>query len=263
MMGMPSRFASEEWRTIPFGEQGKSLLHQLVDIILFIPLFLVQVGYFGPMDGTVRKIATSDTLPIGLERNYGRLEVQLEKWWEAYKSSDPEESEMLFTMTGPEPQEYKKVPGVQYSPTLFLQRDSVTAFTVSLYNATSLIVHTILHALSIVSERLGQRSPHPGKANYHLKQAIIHSNSILDISSHQQEKKPNGMDFMRTMFPLRIVYLFSPPEQSTKAHNLIKQFHVINAMSKSTGPAVGHNQNVGPPHATALRIAAIQNKLDG
>lgn len=258
---MPSRFATQDWLTIPFGGNGKTLLHQLVDIILFIPLSLLQAGQMGPMDGTVRKIATSDTLPVGLERNYRLLEEQLGKWWEAYKSTGPEESEVLFTMTGLESKEYKRVPGVQYSPTIFLQRDSVTAFTVSLYNATSLIVHTILHALPIAAERLGQPASHPGNTNYHLQQAIIHSNSILDISSRQQEKKPNGIDFMRTMFPLKIVQTLSPPEQSLKALDLIRQFHIINTIP-DTSPGAGLNRPVGPPHATALRIAAIQNKLD-
>jgi hypothetical protein len=191
------------------------------------------------------------------------LGERLDKWWEAFNLTPPEESEMLFTMTGPERMEYKKVPGVQYSPTLFLQRDSVTAFTVSLYNATSLIVHTILHALSIASERLGYPASHPGNSNYHLKQAINHSNSILNISSHHQDKKPNGMDFMRTMFPLKIVHTLSPPEQSMKALEFIRQFSVTNTIPKPVNPRGKDNQPVGPPHATALRIATIQNKLDG
>ena len=254
-MGIPSRFSSQAWRTIPFGENGKTLLHQLVDIIMFIPLCLAQVGHMGPMDRTVMKLAKCDSLPPGLEQNYRRLQGQLESWWEAYEATPPEESEMLFTMTDSNPKKYEKVPGVEYSPTLFLQQDSVTTFTVSLYNCTSLIVHTVLHALSIASERLGYPST-PGNSKYHLKQAIIHSNSILEISNQQQEKKPNGMDFMRTMFPLRIVEMLSPPGQSFKANMFVKQFYATNAIPNPMG--AGH-QNPGPPHSVALQIASKQN----
>ncbi|KAE9379506.1 hypothetical protein N431DRAFT_327075 [Stipitochalara longipes BDJ] len=253
MMGMPSRFSSQAWRTIPFGDNGKTLLHQLVDIIMSVPLYLAQAGHVGPMDRTVMKLAKSDTLPPGLEQNYRRLQGQLESWWEAFETTPPEESEILFTMT--ESKKYEKVPGVDYSPTLFLQQDSVTAFTVSLYNSTSLIVHTVLHALSIASERLGHTVP-PGSSKYHLKQAIIHSNSILEISIQYQEKKPNGMDFMRTMFPLRIVEMLSPPAQSFQANTLIKQFHVANTIPNPMG--AGH-QNPGPPHLLAMHIASKQN----
>lgn len=184
----------------------------------------------GPIDHSVLRIVKSDALPPGLEQNYRRLQGQLEKWWEVHERTPSEESEMLFTMSDSTPKKYEKVEGVSYLPTLLLQRDSIAAFTVSLYNTTSLIVHTILHALSIASKRLGPSNSPPGNSNYHLKQAIVHSNSILEISQHHQAKKPDGMDFMRTMFPLKIVQTLSPPEQSMKASNLIKQFHVQNTI---------------------------------
>jgi hypothetical protein len=254
MMGIPSRFSSHAWLTIPFGENGKTLLHQLVDIIMFIPLSLAQVGLMGPMDQTVMKLARSEALPPGLEQKYHRLQGQLEAWWEAFESTPLEESEMLFTMTDSHPMKYERVPGVAYSPTLFLRQDSVSGFTVSLYNCASLIVHTILHALSITSERLGRKLP-ADTAKYHLKQAIFHSNSILDISLQHQEKKPNGMTFMRTMFPLRIVEILSPPALSLKANILIKQFHVANSIPNLDGAG----NNPGPPHSVVLHIAATQN----
>ena len=255
MMGIPSRFSSQAWRTIPFGENGKTLLHQLVDIIMFIPLCLAQVGHMGPMDRTVMKLAECDTLPPGLEQNYRLLQRQLESWWEAYEATPPEDSEMLFTMIDSNPKRYQKVPGVEYSPTLFLEQDSVTGFTISLYNCTSLIVHTVLQALSISSERLGHTSD-SANSKYHLKQAIIHSNSILEISNQQQKKKPNGMDFMRTMFPLRIVEMLSPPAQSKQANILVRQFHETNVIPNPMGAP---NQNPGPPHSVALQIASKQN----
>jgi hypothetical protein len=263
MAGMPSRFATEDWRTVPFGNQGKTLLHQLVDIILFVPLGLLKAGQIGPIDQTVLKIAKSDSLPVGLEQNYRQLLAQLEKWWKAYESTPPEESEVLFTIDGSDSKEYKKVPGSQYSPTLFIQRDSITAFTVSLYNTTSIIIHTILHALSIASDRIGQPSSPPGNSTYHLKQAIVHSNSILEISMHQHAQKPNGMlDFMRTMFPLKLVQMLSPPEQSVKATNLIRQYHEENVNRNNWTPAAGESYPVGPAHSTALRVAAMQIKTE-
>ncbi len=161
---------------------------------------------------------------------------------------------MLFAMTDSHPMKYERVPGVEYSPTLFLRQDSVSGFTVSLYNCANLIVHTILHALSISSERLGRKLP-ADTAKNHLKQAIFHANSILDLSLQHQEKKPNGMAFMRTMFPLRIVEMLSPPAQSLKANILIKQFHVVNSIPNPDGAG----NNPGPPHSVALHIAAIQN----
>jgi hypothetical protein len=261
MAGMPSRFSSEDWRTIPFGNRGKTLLHQLIDIILLIPLGLLKAGQIGPIDQIVWKIAKSDILPVGLEQNYSQLLAQLEKWWKVYESTPPEELEVLFTTTGSDAKEYKKVPGFQYSPTLFLQRDGITAFTVSLFNSTCIIIHTILHALSIASDRIGQPSS-PGNSKYHLKQATVYSNSILEISMHQHAQKPNGMDFMRTMFPLKLVQMLSPPEQSLKATNLIKQFHEINADRNNSPPAAGENYPVGPPHGVALRIAAMQIETD-
>ena len=230
MTGMPSRFASEGWRTVPFGERGKPLLQQLVDIILFIPLCLLQAGQVGPIDRIVLRLVKSDTLPPKLEQNYLQLLEQLEAWWEAYEATPPEESESLFSISGTTKKKYHKVEGVAYSPTLLLQRDAVTAFTVAMFNGTNLIVHTILHALSIASERLGQTTSPPGNSKYHLEQAIIHSDSILDISMHHQAKRPNGMDFMRIMFPLKIVRALSPPKQSQKATEFIKQFHKTNVM---------------------------------
>jgi hypothetical protein len=215
------------------------------------------------MDHSVLRIAKSDTLPPGLEQNYRRLLEQLENWWRAYESISPEELEMLFTISDSMPQKYEKVEGVGYSPTLFLQRESNNALTASLYHATSLIVHTILHALSIASERLGRPTSLPSRSKYHLKQAIVHSNMIIEFSTQRQAEEPNRMEFLRpsTRFPLLVVKMLSPPEQSVKATNLIRQYHISKAMAnKIGGSAGGENRSLPrPTHSAALHIAIIQN----
>jgi hypothetical protein len=251
--GMPSRFASQDWRTIPFGQKGKTLLHHLVDIMLLIPLYLYQAGHQGPIDHCVLRIAQSDALPLGLERNYHRLLEQLERWWEAYESIDLDESEVFFTMAS---SKYKKVKGVDYSPTLFLQRDTTSAFTASLYNAASLIVNTILHAFSVASDRL-EGATSPGNSKYHLKQAVVHSNSILEFSIQHQEQKITGMEFLRpsTVFPLMMVKMLSLPEQSMQATNLMKKFQ---RQTQNVEAAKGGN-SLEPAHRVALHVATLQN----
>jgi hypothetical protein len=219
--GFPSQFSSESWRTKPFNERGKTLFHQLIDIMLVIPASLAHAGLVGPMDLMILKLSKSDNLPAGMERKYRQLLEQLENWWETYQRSPAELApEKLFKLSEPT-LKYEEVEEVaQYSPTLFLHRDTVTAFNVSLYNATSLILHTILRAIAIASERSTPRSDPSGDSKYHLKEAIAHSNSILHISATHQEKKPVGADFMRNMFPLKMVILLSPPEQSEQARIL-------------------------------------------
>jgi hypothetical protein len=230
--------------------------------MLCTPLYLIQAGHPGPMDQSVLRIAKSDTLPPGLEQNYRRLLEQLENWWGAYESIPPEESEMLFTISDSTPKKYEKVEGVEYSPTLFL-RESNHALIASLYHATSLIVHTILHALSIASERLGRPTSPPSRSKYHLKQAIVHSNMIIEFSTQRLTQKPNRMEFLRpsTRFPLLVAKMLSPPEQSVKATNLIRQYHMSKAMAnKIGGSAGGENRSLpGPTHSEALHIAIMQN----
>jgi hypothetical protein len=204
----------------------------------------------------------SDTLPPGLEQNYRQLLEQLENWWGAYESIPPEESEMLFTISDSTPKKYEKAEGVQYSPTLFGQRESNHALTASLYHATSLILHTVLHALSIASERLG-RPTSLSRLKYHLKQANVHSNMIIEYSTQRQAENPNRMEFLRpsTRFPLLVVKMLSPPEQSLKATNLIRQYYISKAMAnKSGGSAGGENRLLpGPTHSAALHVAIMQN----
>ena len=263
MRGTLSEFANQDWRSIPFGEKGKALLHHLVDIMLCTPLYLIQAGHQGPMEHSILRIAKSDTLPPGLEQNYRRLLEQLENWWEAYESTPPEESEMLFTISDSTPKKYEKAEGVQYSPTLFRQRETNHALTASLYHATSLIVHTVLHALSIASERLGRPTSLPSRSKYHLKQANAHSNMIIEYSTQRQAEKPSRMEFLRpsTRFPLLVVKMLSPPEQSVKATNLLRQYHISIAMANKIGGSAGGENRLlpGPTHSAALHIAIMQN----
>ncbi|KAH8747088.1 hypothetical protein F5882DRAFT_491690 [Hyaloscypha sp. PMI_1271] len=261
--GTLSEFANQDWRSIPFGEKGKALLHHLVDIMLCTPFYLIQAGHQGPMEHSILRIAKSDTLPPGLEQNYRRLLEQLENWWEAYESTPPEESEMLFTISDSTPKKYEKAEGVQYSPTLFRQRETNHALTASLYHATSLIVHTVLHALSIASERLGRPTSLPSRSKYHLKQANAHSNMIIEYSTQLQAEKPSRMEFLRpsTRFPLLVVKMLSPPEQSVKATNLLRQYHISIAMANKIGGSAGGENRLlpGPTHSAALHIAIMQN----
>jgi hypothetical protein len=225
--GFPSRFSSESWRTVPFDGRGKTLLHQLVDIMLVIPGFLAHAGLVGPIDRNILKLSKLENPPAGMEQKCRQLVEQLESWWKTYQSTPPELTpEKLFKKTsGPTSLEYEEVDAVaQYSPTLFLHRDTATAFTASLYNATCLIIHTILRVLAIASERSTPRNDPSGDSKYYLRQAIAHSNSILYTSSHYQEKKPVGMVFIRSTFPLKIVELLGPPEQREQARTLAASF---------------------------------------
>jgi hypothetical protein len=225
--GFPSRFSSESWRTAPFDERGKTLLHQLVDIMLVIPVFLAHAGLVGPIDRNVLKLSKSDNLPAGMEQKCYQLLEQLESWWKAYQSFPPElVPEKLFKKTsGPTSWKYEEVDAVaQYTPTLFLHRNTAMDFTASLYNATSLIIHTILRVFALASERSTPRNDPSGDSKYHLRQAIAHSNSILHTSSHHQAEKPVGMVFIRSTFPLKIVGLLGPPEQREQARILAAGF---------------------------------------
>lgn len=68
------------------------------------------------------------------------------------------------------------------------------------------------------------------------------------------------MDFVRAIFPLNSYSCYAHPEQSAKISNLIEQVHENASTSKDTRATNGVDQAIGPSHARALEVAAIQIK---
>jgi len=192
-----------------------------VDILLLIPLCLGIAGHNGLINLSILRISKSDGLYVGMKEMCHQLLDELQKWWKYFESSQPRSSPSLFAVSGLTSLEHQESPdSAQYSPTVFIHRDTLTSFSVSLYNAANLILHTVLQSLSTASERLAPQTYPFNDPKYHLKQVVSHSQSILHIVAHHQDKRPNAMDIMRSTFPLKIVELLSPPEQSTQAKAL-------------------------------------------
>jgi hypothetical protein len=98
-------------------------IQKLVDIMLGIPLCLGFSGQNTPLNITMQRIASFNTRQTRLEEGCLQLLQDLEDWWQDFASGHPNKSKnFIFT-------------------------DTFTALTVSMYNACSLILHSVLHAL--------------------------------------------------------------------------------------------------------------------
>ncbi|CZR68564.1 uncharacterized protein PAC_18463 [Phialocephala subalpina] len=206
--GKPSVFAARWWRTLLFLGTEKPPLHRLVDIMLFIPLCLGLSGQEIPLLQQITNLATSSTREVGLQERTMQLLAEVQDWWTEYETS----------MRGVDPApEYRSPYRADDEQPSFVFFDTFTALTVSMYNATTVILQTILHVLSIrdspaflTSDRLFEKS--------HLDHVLSHCTSILQISPFHEDQCPVGFDIMCGAFPLKIVAIMSPDlEQRAKA----------------------------------------------
>lgn len=101
----------------------------------------------------------------------------------------------------------------------FVFRNTYTALTVSIYNATAVVLHSILHALSMHGSSISSGNL---EETSHLDQISLNCASILRISKMHEDRCPVGFDIMRGVFPLKIVAMLSlDSKQRTTAEVII------------------------------------------
>ncbi len=102
--------------------------------------------------------------------------------------------------------------------------NTFTAFTYSIFNATVIVLRTALMALS------SSHSPSDFACIRETQTELIlsHCDYILHIAAFHGEKCPMGFDFMRSIFPVKIVEILSPSKkQRVQAKEVTKKWGVF------------------------------------
>ncbi|KAF4634483.1 hypothetical protein G7Y89_g3613 [Cudoniella acicularis] len=106
----------------------------------------------------------------------------------------------------------------QFSPRKYIYRDPTTSFTVSVYNAINIIIHSILHLIPVKRMSLSSDL----EISHH-DLALSHSTSILLMAEYQENNCPLGFEFMRSVFTLKVAAALSPSAvQRAKAMGMMK-----------------------------------------
>jgi hypothetical protein len=207
--GTPSVFAAPEWRAIPF-EGGKPPLQRLVDIMLFIPVCLSLSGQERPLLQHLQALASTGSYHIEVQERCMQLLEQLGEWRTQCER-------VGRSLVGA-----RKSSDMDIDNPNFVFRNTYTALTVSIYNATAVVLHSILHALSMHGSSIS--SDNPSEAS-HIDQISRNCASILRISKIHEDRCPVGFDIMRGVFPLKTVAMLSvDSEQRAESELMIRKW---------------------------------------
>lgn len=180
-------------------------------------------------------INCSDEVKQNMETQVYILLHKLQDWWWHFERAHrplirPMDND--FDIVGVHSSSELPVP----SSAMHLYRDTLTATSIAIYNATSIVLYSVLLSLSRSKPRL---PPEISPVPRYRSSISSHCASILSVASFQCWSNPYCGDTTRTIFPIRIVSLLAVEEaQAAEALSHIESLH-YNIDLNSTGSQYG------------------------
>ena len=207
-MGMtyaqPSNFASEEWCTVPYLQQGKQPLDKVGDILLQFPRIYAARNNMRTQPAQERP---SDQLRHNAETQAQELIARLQTYWQ--------ECGNLIT------------PGYDYSS--FAERtnfesdssDWVVETTVPITYRNSFVASSVAmyDAATVLANALAWQSG-AGFTKLYKQRIVIHCASILQAVVYHESQGPNSGGSIQMVFPLKVICRVTPSNDQRRQAQL-------------------------------------------
>ena len=203
-MGMtldrPSIFASDEWCTVPYLQQGKGLHDKLGDILLQFPRIYAARNSMRAQQAQDR---VSGRLGYNLEAEAQDLIARLQTYWQefgnviypGYDYSSFVESTNFET----ESSDWIIKPTVQIT-----YHDPFLATSVAMYDAATVLANALVLE-SVV-----------GSTELYEQRIVIHCASILQAVAYHESRGPNSGGSIQMVFPLKVVCRVTPSDNQRR-----------------------------------------------
>lgn len=233
VMRIPSIFATEDWRTIPFQGRPKSVFDRVIDVITIISTILYRLE----ATRSTKDLAEANTQRLLLRAETAKIKEQLDQWWD----KELREASQTHGWNG---DYYRGVPGFDFdydclksepTPTddgmtfqqsekgiatwydiappppgrnvRFYAESRATAF----YNTARMLTLSILNELDAPPVRFEE-------------QMEAHSESILSVATFMT-RLDIGYAYVRLVLPLTLVYQLSPLDtQKIRAKEILSKW---------------------------------------
>jgi hypothetical protein len=210
--------------TVPFAHSSKNGHQLLTDILLQIPACTALSGLSGNL-GDVFVESIPDTVDLRpVQRRTAQLIHDLDEWRETYPHlCTPTSGPTFVTM------DMSKLltedPAKSAIPALMLP-DTFVALTTSTYKATRLILTLFQNKITPIMMATPSSLTHSDKSPVPdaIATSTQYAREIIDLTLFLESRRPVGMDFMRSIFPLVVVASLGPgkTEQDIAKEMLIR-----------------------------------------
>ena len=196
--GIPSRFVSRAWCTVPFSVHPKAPFDTLLDFFLLLP------GHLDRRDRMMKHkdqdLKTAEIIRQDLEADVLQLNLELDDFWEQNHGQMNRDYSYPSFSEGSD--FYKLVIPSRFPGTSQL-KESSAARVMSMYDAARVITYAILASLSL-------------KPKAYYREIELHAASILSVDFGHQKDLPQSGGLVSMIWPLKVILLASPSEQQRK-----------------------------------------------
>jgi hypothetical protein len=213
----PSNLASDDWCHTPFTDNPKIPYDDLVDILLSIPhhlkLYSLPGGDLRESISRIPQLGQSDQ--TALEKETLVILQKLQNWWWHFRQDIGVVVQPVKDLATDSFADSFAIP----ANVTCMYPDTLTAKSVSMYNAINIILHSIL-----ISLEEGRPSPSGMQSGAQRYRSVIqcHSSSVLTVAEYQNWRHPYCGDTMRTAFALKIVSSLGVDPEREKAQSIIE-----------------------------------------
>ena len=203
-MGMtfarPSIFASDEWCTVPYLQQGKGLLDKLGDILLQFPRIYAARDSMRAQQAQNR---VSDQLGYNVEAQAQDLIARLQTYWQECRNViySGYDYSSFFEITNFETESSDWIIEATVPITY---RDPFIATSVAMYDAATVLAHALVCESGA------------GFTELYKQRIAIHCASILQAVLYHQSRGPNSGGSIQMVFPLKVVCRVTPSDDQRR-----------------------------------------------
>lgn len=203
-MGMtyarPSIFASDEWCTVPYVQQGKGLLDKLGDILLQFPEIYAARN---SMHAHQAQNRVSDQPRYNVEAQALGLIARLQTYWQESRNS-------LYP--GNDHSSFVEITDFESASSDWIientvpvtYRDPFVATCVAMYDAATVLANSLVWESGA------------GFTEVYKQRVVIHCASILEAVAYHESRGPSSGGSIQMVFPLKVISRVTPSDDQRR-----------------------------------------------